>query len=518
MENKEQLLANFLTFKDIPFGDYKNIITTPKAMEFYAKNTPIDQLQSMFVSAGFESPETINKASNVLKEVYNELQSVDELSYSGEYKTGRERQELKRIMQELKGGNEEEDEEEQLGNDENIGGFFDESGRGGYDIEKALKAFNELLENGSGNDIETTFDELLGRGNGQGKDEIEEDDESQGDDEGQEEEDENQGDADAQEDNDGNKKGDGDGQENKEENRDNEAQDESESQGESKSEGQGQGDENSDGDEKAEGESQGQGEGKNKEEKESDQNKDNQQKQKNKQKEKQKQQNASLEREIKLCSEEIAQFENEKELLDFLTNKTQEQEFRIKEIDLNIDDLKIQISNMLSAINADVVLGNDVEFPVNRLPRYISSKIPEFEKRIKEESEKRVEDPNYFFKYKIDDKKRRNALILERVKEDISYFAFEKLKKENALSELYLTKNDIPRIVFEMGSDEIPKKIVLESTIEGDTAVIDEAINIDTFIYQMNNLEKDLELVNKENNIKLIFDTIKNELFNKFMI
>ena len=59
---------------------------------------------------------------------------------------------------------------------------------------------------------------------------------------------------------------------------------------------------------------------------------------------------------------------------------------------------------------------------------------------------------------------------------------------------------------------------MLESTIEGDTVVIDEAINIDTFIYQMNNLEKDLELVNKENNIKLIFDTIKNELFNKFII
>ena len=109
-------------------------------------------------------------------------------------------------------------------------------------------------------------------------------------------------------------------------------------------------------------------------------------------------------------------------------------------------------------------------------------------------------------------------MISERVKEDVTYFAFEKLKKENALSELYLTKKDIPRILFEMGSDEIPTKIVLESTIEGDTVVIDEAINIDTFIYQMNNLEKDLELVNKENNIKLIFDTIKNELFNKFII
>ena len=421
MENKEQLLANFLAFKDIPFGDYKNIITTPKAMEFYAKNTPIDQLQSMFVSAGFEAPDTINKASNFLKKVYNELQYVDELSYSGEYKTGRERQELKRIMQELEGDNEEDEDSES----DNYGGFFDESGIGGADMAKALEMFNQAIENGEVSDTETTFDELLGRGKSQGE---------------------------------------------------------------------------------------GQGEGENQDKKESDQNKDNQQKGKKQQ------QNASLEREIELCSEEIAQLENEKELLDFLTNKTQEQELRIGEIDLNIDDLKIQISNMLGAINANLVLGNDVEFPVNRLPRYVSSKIPELANRIKDESEKRVEDPNYGFKYKIDDKKRRNALISERVKDDITYFAFEKLKRENALSELYLTNKDITRIVFEMGSDEIPKKIVLESTIEGDTVVIDEAINIDTFIYQMNNLEKDLELVNKENNIKLIFDTIKNELFNKFII
>jgi hypothetical protein len=225
-----------------------------------------------------------------------------------------------------------------------------------------------------------------------------------------------------------------------------------------------------------------------------------------------------LEREIQLCSEEIVELENEKELLDFLLDKTPEQEARLLELDKNVDDLKIQISNMLGAINADIVLENDVQFPVNRLPIYVSSKIPELEKRIKEESIKRVEDPTYDFQYKIDDKKRRNALISERVKDDITYFAFEKLKKENALNKLYLTKNDIPRIVFEMGSDEIPKKIVVESTIEGDVVVIDEAINIDTFIYQMNNLEKDLELVNKENNIKLIFETIKNELFNKFII
>ena len=100
-----------------------------------------------------------------------------------------------------------------------------------------------------------------------------------------------------------------------------------------------------------------------------------------------------------------------------------------------------------------------------------------------------------------------------------SFFAFEKLKKEDALSELYLTKKDIEKIMFDMNLGvDVPEKIVIHSKIEGYTVVIDNAISIDTLIYQMNNLEKNLELVNKENNIKLIFDTIKNELFNKFII
>jgi hypothetical protein len=149
----------------------------------------------------------------------------------------------------------------------------------------------------------------------------------------------------------------------------------------------------------------------------------------------------------------------------------------------------------------------------------VSSKLPELVKRIKDESKARIEDPEYQFKYKLQDKERRNGLISERVKEDVIYFAFEKLKKEDALNELYLTKKDIEKIMFDMtlGVD-VPEKIVIHSKIEGDTVVIDNAISIDTFIYQMNNLEKNLELVNKESNIKLIFDTIKNELFNKFII
>lgn len=425
MENKEQLLANFLAFKDIPFGDYKNIITTPKAMEFYAKNTPIDQLQSMFVSAGFQKPETINQASNVLKKVYNDLQTIDESNYAGAYKNERDKQELEKTLRELK-GDFEEDEDEQLSDDDGLGGFFDESGRGSSDMAKALERFNEAIANGTGGDSETTFDELLGRGQGQG--------------EGQ---------------------------------------------------GQGQGQ-----DEQNQGQSQQQ-----------------------KQEQKKEQQNASLEREIQLCSEEIKNLNEEKEMLDFISERTQEQEDRIIEINNTIDDLEMQIANMLGAINADVVLGNDVQFPENKLPRYVSSQLPELVKRVKDESKKRLEDPDYQFKYKLEDKERRNSLISERVMNDVTYFAFEKLKKENALSELYLTKKDIEKIMFEMplGGD-VPEKIVIHSKIEGDTVVIDNAISIDTFIYQMNNLEKDLELVNKENNIKLIFDTIKNELFNKFII
>ncbi len=417
MENKEQLLANFLAFKDIPFGDYKNIITTPKAMEFYVKNTPIDQLQSMFVSAGFQQPKTINQASNVLKKVYNELQTIDESNYAGAYKIERDTKELEKTLRELQGVDEEEDEESQEIDDDSIGGFFDESGIGGSDMEKALEKFNEAIANGTGGDKETTFDELLGKNKGQG-------------------------------------------------------------------DGEGQG-----------------------------------QSQKQKQEQKKEQQNASLEREIQLCSEEIKNLNEEKEMLDFISERTQEQEDRIIEINNTIDDLEMQIANMLGAINADIVLGNDVQFPENKLPRYVSSQLPELVKRVKDESKKRLEDPDYQFKYKLEDKERRNSLISERVMNDVTYFAFEKLKKENALSELYLTKKDIEKIMFEMplGGD-VPEKIVIHSKIEGDTVVIDNAISIDTFIYQMNNLEKDLELVNKENNIKLIFDTIKNELFNKFII
>jgi hypothetical protein len=456
MENKEQLLANFLAFKDIPFGDYKNIITTPKAMEFYAKNTPIDQLQSMFVSAGFQQPETINQASNVLKKVYNELQTIDESNYAGAYKIERDTKELEKTLRELQGIDEEEDEESQEIDDDSVGGFFDESGIGGSDMEKALEKFNEAIANGTGGDKETTFDELLGKNKGQG---------------------EGEGDGEEDDEDDGQEEGDGE-----------------QSQGEGEGQGQGDGEQSQEDGEQS-------------------------QSQQQKKEQKQNQQNALLEREIQLCSEEITGLNEEKEMLEFISERTQEQENRILEINNTVDDLEMQIANMLGAINADVVLGNDVQFPVNKIPRYVSSKTTELVKRINDQIKKRLEDPDYQFKYKLGDKQRRNSLISDRVMDDVTYFAFEKLKNEDALSQLYLTKKDIEKIMFEMplGGD-VPEKIVLYSKIDGDTVVIDNAISIDTFIYQMNNLEKDLELVNKENNIKLIFDTIKNELFNKFII
>ena len=206
-------------------------------------------------------------------------------------------------------------------------------------------------------------------------------------------------------------------------------------------------------------------------------------------------------------------------MLDFISEKSQEQENRVIEIDNIIDDLEFQIANMLGAINADIVLGNDVQFPMNRLPRYVGSKVPELMAKINEQILENLQSPEYKFKHKIEDKIRRNKLITDRVMEDVTYFAFQKLKKESALKELYLTANDISKVIFEMSSkNDVPEKIIVESTIEGDTIVIDDAIGIDTLIWQMNNMEKDIEVANKESNIKLIFETIKNELFNKFII
>jgi hypothetical protein len=482
MENKEQLLANFLAFKDVPFEDYKTVITTPKAMEFYVKNVPIDQLQSMFISAGFQEPKTVNEASTVLKKIYNQLQTVEEKDYSGSYRSERENKEMEKMLQQMGSEDgEDTDNNDQYDEDDEDGGFFDENGKGGSDLEKALKKLNEDLSNGTQTDTPKTLDELLGRNK---------DKKGEGD---------NQGQGEGEDDKEGDGQGQGEGEDDKE------------------GDGQGQGE----GEDDKEGDNQGQGEGEDDKEgdgKESDQNKDNQEKQKDKQKEEKQKQNNDLEREIQLCAEEINLLNEEKEMLDYISEKNEEEQRRFDEINSIIEDLEIQIANMMGAINADIVLGNDIQFPMNSLPRYVGSKLPELMSIINQQVKDRLEDINYQFKYKINDKTRRNSMITERVIEDVTYFAFQKLKKEDSLNELYLTKKDIPKITFEMTTNQVPQRVILESTIEGNTVVIDKAISIDNFIYQMNNLEKDIEIINKEKNIKLIFDMIKEELFTKFII
>ena len=35
MEQEKELLASLLTYNDIPFGDYKNYVTTEKAVDLF---------------------------------------------------------------------------------------------------------------------------------------------------------------------------------------------------------------------------------------------------------------------------------------------------------------------------------------------------------------------------------------------------------------------------------------------------------------------------------------------------
>jgi hypothetical protein len=207
-----------------------------------------------------------------------------------------------------------------------------------------------------------------------------------------------------------------------------------EEEGEGDSQGQGEGEEQGDG-EQSQGEGQGQGDGE-----QSQEDGEQSQSQQQKKEQKQNQQNALLEREIQLCSQEIIFLNEEKEMLEFISERTQEQENRILEINNTVDDLEMQIANMLGAINADVVLGNDVQFPENKLPRYVSSQLPELVKRVKEESKKRLEDPDYQFKYKLEDKERRNSLISERVSSPLIPGIFSSRK---TMSKLFSAKISI---------------------------------------------------------------------------
>jgi hypothetical protein len=51
-----------------------------------------------------------------------------------------------------------------------------------------------------------------------------------------------------------------------------------------------------------------------------------------------------------------------------------------------------------------------------------------------------------------------------------------------------------------------------------DELIIDNETSIDTLVYQLNTIEKNVETLNKQKNIDLIFTEMKKELLNKFII
>jgi hypothetical protein len=60
---------------------------------------------------------------------------------------------------------------------------------------------------------------------------------------------------------------------------------------------------------------------------------------------------------------------------------------------------------------------------------------------------------------------------------------------------------------------------VLNVNVAGsDELIIDNETSIDKLVYQLNTIEKNVETLNKQKNIDLIFTEMKNELLNKFII
>jgi hypothetical protein len=119
----------------------------------------------------------------------------------------------------------------------------------------------------------------------------------------------------------------------------------------------------------------------------------------------------------------------------------------------------------------------------------------------------------------LEDKKRRNNLIVDVVLTNLKYYTYQKLKNENKLLDLYLTKKDLKDVVIKFGKGNSVDKVVLNVNVAGtDELIIENETSIDTLVYQLNTIEKNVETLNKEKNIDLIFTEMKNELLNKFII
>ena len=153
------------------------------------------------------------------------------------------------------------------------------------------------------------------------------------------------------------------------------------------------------------------------------------------------------------------------------------------------------------------------------LPLNIFSDINQQIENLKLEIAKKSDTIDKPYLNEVEDKKRRNKLIIEYVLTNLKYYTYQKLKNENKLLDLYLTKKDLKDVIIKFGKNNSVDKVVLNVNVAGtDELIIDNETSIDSLVYQLNTIEKNIETLNKQKNIDLIFTEMKKELLNKFII
>ena len=167
--------------------------------------------------------------------------------------------------------------------------------------------------------------------------------------------------------------------------------------------------------------------------------------------------------------------------------------------------------------NNEVLQVNDQQ--QYELPLNMFSNINKQLEDLKFQIAKKSNDIDKPYLNEVEDKKRRNKLIIEVVLTNLKYYTYQKLKNENKLLDLYLTKKDLKDLVIKFGNVNSVDKVVLNVNVAGaDELIVENETSIDTLVYQLNTIEKNVETLNKEKNIELIFTEMKNELLNKFII
>jgi hypothetical protein len=204
--------------------------------------------------------------------------------------------------------------------------------------------------------------------------------------------------------------------------------------------------------------------------------------------------------------------------LEAKKKKTQADKDTIESLNKQVADLENQIYLMMGALNNTEVLQVDdqqqYELPLNMFAN-INKQLDDLKFQIAKKSND-IDKP---YLNEVEDKKRRNALITDVVLTNLKYYTYQKLKNENKLLDLYFTKKDLKDVLIKFGKGNSVDKVVLKVNVAGaDDLVIDNETSIDALVYQLNTIEKNVETLNKEKNIELIFTEMKNELLNKFII